>query len=123
MPSTNGSRASRNHSRGGSGVDGGGDPCGRPSLLLSPAYQNMQEGWGGRSPSHPSCQGEEEEKGDVVLCFGVKVPVEQAIQDGGMLLQRRHKGIGLCLGQVAVFDRLVHGALHSVQDDGVQLST
>ncbi len=81
----------------------------------------MQEGWDGRSPSHPSCQGEEEEKGEVVLCFRMDVSVEQVIQNGGMLLQRRHKGGGLRLGQVAVFDRLVHRALHRVQDDGVQL--
>ena len=56
-----------------------------------------------------------------VLCFRVNVPVEQVIQDGGVLLQRRHEGVGLGLGQVAVFDGLVHGALHGVQDDGVQL--
>src|SRR5579859_93336 len=137
-PSTNGSRASRSHSDCHSerSEESACAQSKHPGSLgffaalrmtANGVQRNLTEYYtharrvGRWIPPNPSRQGEEEEKGDVVLCFRVKVPVEQAIQDGGMLLQRRHEGRGLCLRQVAIFDRLVHDALHRVQDDGVQL--
>ena len=112
-------------------VAAGNQPAHFFSLKMPPAaagYRVSQntpigkKGWNGLHRSNPFCQGEEEEK-EVVLCFRVKVPVKQAIQEGGMLLQGGHEVGGLRLRQVAIFDGLVHGALDGVQRDGVQLRT
>ncbi len=110
-------------------------PCGCPVCFVYAIIKKIEDGtptrgvatakvrkkgWYGFRRANPSCQGEEEEK-EMVLCFQVKVPVKQAIQGAGMLLQRLHECVGLRLCQVAIFNGLVHGALDGVQHDGVQL--
>src|SRR5260370_21058990 len=79
-----------------------------------------KKGWYGFRRANPFCQGEEEEK-EVMLCFQVKLPVKQAIQVAGMLLQRLHECVGLCLFQVAIFNGIVNGALDGVQNYSAQM--
>ena len=64
-------------------------------------YHYIQKGLGRFAPSQPFLSGEEEEK-EVVLCFRVKVQIEQVIQDDGMLLQPRHQGGSLRLRLLCV---------------------